>query len=860
MGTSSTPRARRSVGAWTRACVLGVAPLSIALFGSSVRAQVAARDLFRAMRDTGAETAPGKRILVGRALLPALVEIPDGNDVTPPGVARLSPGWAVTRASLPDLMSLSNDHPDWRVTWSPPLRPLMDRASQLTRAVELRNATGRTGRNTFVGIVDTGVDVFHPDFRNADGTTRVAYYVDFSAAPRGIHADEEAQCPSTLPCAVFTRDDIDAALRADDRSVLSADVNGHGTHVASLAAGNGGPSGKYAGIAPGADLVAVAAADSQGQFSDAAVAVATGMVFWLAEQEGSRRGTPPVPAVVNLSLGSNIGPHDGTAPLERALASYVGPDHPGRAIAVAAGNNAGVYVLPTDHPSPRGIHTEVHVTDGSRVRVPIVTDPLDTTTAPVNASIVVWLELRKEDALSVGLDRGAGTWVSPRPTGTAGSFSVDLNTVTAVIVNGSVSKLGGGFDDTRTAAAVVIEGTWPRTETFTITLEGHGTADLWIESYGDLGPESGSLGALFLGATKESTVSIPAGHPDLIAVGATLNRTDWIDRSGDPVSIGRFGPLIDPAPDSLVFFSGAGPTADGRVKPDLVAPGARVVGAMGSGADPTTSPLSIFASSPFCETDPLCSIVDDEHAVTLGTSMSAPMVTGAVALMLEAEPTLSTDRILARLQAGARFPSGTVALDPQLGAGSLDLMGLFDVEELERSPEARIPSPERSWLTMGATRAHPDPSFPVPVLLQVRDDMGRAVPVETGDLEAEVSAGRASDFIAVAPGLVSFSAAADSGTGGRTLSVQIFHRGQLLAERSVPISVDVNVGRGGFSSRGGCAIGVSVSERGADAPVWLSLAALIVARGTRRRSAARRARSRGRTGTTARALRDSSPR
>lgn len=859
MGTSSTSRARRLVAAWTRACVLGTAPLSIALLGSSLHAQVAVGDLFRATRDVGTEATPGRGILVGRALLPALVEIPDGNDATPPGLARLSPGWAVTRAPIADLMSLSSAHPTWRVTWSPPLRPLMDRASQLTRAVDLRNATGRTGQGTFVGIVDTGVDVFHPDFRNADGSTRVAYYVDFAMAPRGVHAAEEAQCPSTLPCAVFTRDELDAALRAGDPSALSPDVNGHGTHVASLAAGNGGPSGKYAGIAPGADLVAVAAADSQGQFSDAVVAVATGMVFWLAEQEGSRRGTPPVPAVVNLSLGSNIGPHDGTAPLERVLASYVGPEHPGRAITVAAGNHAGVYVLPSDHPSPRGIHTEVHVTSGSLVRVPIAPDPLDTTTAPISASIVVWLQFRPGDELSVGLDRSAGTWVTPRPTGTGGSYSLG-NTLTAVIVNGAVSQLGGGFDDTSTAAAVIIEGTWPRNETYAITLAGHGTADLWIESYGDLGPESGSLGALFQGATKESTVSIPAGHPHLIAVGATLNRTDWIDRAGDPVNIGRFGPLTDPAPDSLVFFSGAGPTSDGRVKPDLVAPGALVVGAMGGDADPVDNPLSVFASSAFCEVDASCAIVDDDHAVALGTSMSAPMVAGAVALMLEAEPTLTADRILARLQAGARFPSGTVALDPQLGAGSLDLMGVLDVEQLERSPETRIPSPERSWLTMGSTRAHPDPNFPVPVLLQLRDDLGRAAPVAPGDLEANVSPGRASDLVAVAPGLVSFSAAASSGTGGETLRIQVFHQGELLTERSVPIAVDVNVGRSGFSSRGGCAVGAPMSGQDASSPAGWALAALIAARGTRRRSVARTARSRDRTGTTARAPRDSSRR
>jgi hypothetical protein len=50
---------------------------------------------------------------------------------------------------------------------------------------------------------------------------------------------------------------------------------------------------------------------------------------------------------------------------------------------------------------------------------------------------------------------------------------------------------------------VIIEGTWPAEETFAVRLEGTGTANLWVQSAGDLGPGAGSLGALFPAATKE---------------------------------------------------------------------------------------------------------------------------------------------------------------------------------------------------------------------------------------------------------------------------------------------------------------------------------------------------------------------
>src|SRR5262249_53950584 len=143
----------------------------------------------------------------------------------------------------------------------------------------------------------------------------------------------------------------------------------------SLAAGNGlfNDPPLYVGIAPEATLViARVARDSSGQFLDPDIVRAAAFIFDRAKELG-------MPVVVNLSLGSDFGAHDGSSILERALAAFVGPAERGRSIVVAAGNSAAV-ALPRDvsYPTPFGTHTELSVPQQSDVRVPILT-PSDPT-------------------------------------------------------------------------------------------------------------------------------------------------------------------------------------------------------------------------------------------------------------------------------------------------------------------------------------------------------------------------------------------------------------------------------------------------------------------------------------------------
>jgi subtilisin family serine protease len=776
---------------------------------------------------------------LGRNELSAIVEIPAGDDTAGTGVRRAGAHFGVVRGSLPELDALSAAHPAWHVSWSSPLRPLLDQAAGWTSAPAFRNDTGLTGKGALVGIIDTGVDITHPDLRNADGSTRIAYLIDYSHGPAGLQPEAEALCGEKVPCAVYGREDIDDLLRTNKAATIPGDSIGHGTHVASLAAGNGGDEKLYVGVAPEAPLIIARAIDASNQISDAVVLSAAGVISELAGWLGK-------PVAMNLSLGTNFGPHDGTSSLERGLADLVGDDHPGRAIVVATGNSAVLYNAKTAFPAPLGVHTDVSVPDGTSARVPIYMG------GTTSGSLFVWVAYRHGDDIGVGVERTTGVLAPVQTRGMSGTFGKE-GQLTATVVNGSLKEVG--FDSDADAVAVIIEGKWPKGETFALRVVGPGTASMWVE--GQTGP---GIGGFFPAATKESTVTIPAAHPDLIAVGATLNRTTWTDRLGDPIVIDEFGGVVAPSLDSVAYFSSAGPTSDSRMKPDLIAPGAFVAGAMSRDADPRTSASSIFGEPGTCEPREDCSVVDQFHAITSGTSMAAPIVTGAIALLFEDDPTLTTRGALTLLQAGARRPEGLAPVGAQLGAGALDLEGTLDVKRALDHPAVREPAAAGSFLTLGASYARPDPSWSIPAVLKVRDADGRAAGgFDLSKLVVDVNAGRVTEGPdLVAPGLIRLALAADRDTGETAFDVTVKYDGEQLAVATLPIAVDIATARTGFAARGGCTL--AGHPRTAQDPGWLAVLALTAWRGRRCIRAARRARNRGRTDSSDRVRLDSSRR
>jgi len=725
------------------------------------------------------------------------VRIPAGTDAKSLGLLPIGPGLGTIRLTPSEVEEFGKTHPDLALSVSPPLQPLLDVSGVWTHVNEFRNATGLgTGQGVVVGVVDTGIDVTHPDFRDEAGKSRIAWLLQGGRAPAGLHPELEDRfgCtdPKQRPCAVFSNVDLDAMIAGEMLLELPNDLQGHGTHVTSIAAGNGGlmtgKTPKYIGLAPNATLVISSPSSADG-FQDADVLIGAQFIDERATALG-------MPAVINLSLGGDFGPHDGSSVLEQGLAAIIGDDKPGRAIVAAAGNSGAMYQIKGQ--GPFGIHTEVHITKGSEVRVPIATPKAK------NGDGFVWITFQPDDEVSVGLNApGGASWVRLVEPGDEVGYDDDQGTTAAVVnrlVNGKTP-----ITSNTNSAVVAFRGAWEE-GSFEILLSGHGDAQLWVVGLGDVSP-SKSNGLLFEKAVRQGTIAIPAAHPQILAVGCTLNRIQWEPLTTGAIEISSFGGETNPIPDSMCYFSAAGPTPFGVAKPEISAPGGFIAAAMSRDADPRLHPGGLFDNGGCPDGEP-CFVVDDFHAITSGSSMSSPHVAGAVALLFELDKTLTQQRIINTLQAGARYPLGTVRHETQLGVGALDLEGARRILE-DQQGTMQEPAIDKSWWVLSSAYARPDLSWPVWGTVELRNAQGE---VSTGiagtELELFVTGGAViTPLTKVRPGLFRFAVAGEPGNTGKKITVDVRYAGKSIeAPRELPIGSDVWRANGTVdATSGGCA-------------------------------------------------------
>lgn len=744
--------------------------------------------------------------------IPVSVRVPAGMTAQSFGMREVAPGVGAIRLSPLELETFAAAHPALPIFAGPSIRPQLDRVAKWLGTEDLRaslpEGTGR-GRGVVVGVVDTGIDVTHPAFRTEDGRTRIQWLITWGD-PRGVHPELEAAYGCTdlsqAPCAIYSSEDIDAML-SNQRPIPDdvRDFAGHGTHVAGIAGGSGrtlaGEGTKFAGVAPEASLV-IASPSPGGGFADDVVLRGTRFIFDRAEELG-------MPAVVNLSLGGDFGPHDGTSPLEAGLAALVGDDKPGRAITVASGNSGGLYDLGDE--TAAGIYTQVRVSEHGPVRAPIVVPGAS------SGEVFVWIHYGNEDAVSVGLEAPDGTWITPVPPGDDEGYD-DGEGTTGAVVNDEPGR--SSITEDSNGAVLVWSGEWEEGGEFAVLLEGHGQAEMWITASGD----AAKNGAYFRNAKRQGTINTPASHPRLLGVGCTLNRHQWVPVGSPLIAISAFGPdeeddIID---DSLCYFSAGGPTPLGVMKPEIVAPGAFVASAMSEEADPRTHSGGIF-DGPSCPEDSTCYVVGDRYALAVGTSMSAPVVAGAIAVLFEQAPGLTQALVTDVLQASARKPQGKVASGALMGAGAVDLRHALQVLA-EEQPSSEPPDIGQSYWVLGAASARPDPSWLVEGLVQLRRADGAIASGLDGSLlRLDVEGGlTARPLVKERHGTFSFAVAAPFGTGGTKMRVRVLYDGQLIGEEMVlPIGVDA-LATGPYSLDGGCNCRAVSSSSGGGAAIWLT--------------------------------------
>lgn len=191
-------------------------------------------------------------------------------------------------------------------------------------------ADGLTGEGILVGIVDSGVDYSHPDFRNEDGSTRILRLWDQSVAgnpPKGYVSGTE-----------YTKEEIDEALALGEtegrRLVPSGDFSGHGTAVLGIAAGNGRASdGVNRGVAYRSDLLVVKMGNPRENSFPRTTELMEGIDYLMRQSVKMRK-----PIVINISFGNNYGSHRGDSLLENYIDTVAAM---GRTVIVTGTGNNG---------------------------------------------------------------------------------------------------------------------------------------------------------------------------------------------------------------------------------------------------------------------------------------------------------------------------------------------------------------------------------------------------------------------------------------------------------------------------------------------------------------------------------------
>ncbi|MBX3225693.1 MAG: S8 family serine peptidase [Labilithrix sp.] len=782
----------------------------------------------------------------------ALVGLPQGTNAKDLGLEHVATGIGRLRGSPERIRAFSDRHPDLLLEMAPPLHTLNDRANLFVRANQARSTRGATGAGVMVGVADTGLDVAHPDFRNEDGTTRVKWLLDLSLPPRGTHRALEERYGIQdddgviIRGAVFSERELNLGLEAmrlnvcdESKGVLCVPTDdvGHGTHVTGTAVARSIDGTPYGGIAQRADIVSVRVSSSDSIQEDLLV---TAVEFMFDRADFEKK-----PMVVNISLGSDFGPHDGSFLWEKAIASYVGPEHPGHSIIVAAGNSGTIAEMP--------IHQSVYVSEGTPMLVPI------RTRGAANGQVQVWITLRPGANMTIGLDGPDGTWIPPVERGRQDAKNTaDYNA--GIIYGSNLPNSPIGPDSN--GAVVVWAGKWPAGD-YNIRLEGKGVAELYMEGIGDvaLGTERQ---ATFTSAVREGTINLPATHPSIIGVGCTVNRPSWTSISGAEVALrqpvlDREGGLpirraiTDQAPSAALrelydgevcWFSSSGPNAAGVPKPEIAAPGAVIVSAMSRDAQPGR-PGSVFSTSVCPKNkdgadDRKCLQIDENHGIAEGTSMSSPIVAGVVALLLEVDPTLTQDKILALLQAGAHRYRTRTAFDDYAGPGEVDAMGSLDALDRMRDPASIMPALEQSWIALSSDWVAADGSTPLSAIVELRtaDGEHRGDFFDSTRLQASVLVDGKPVTPAPAitrrgPGVWIYSWTPPPGLGGSRASFGAsFDGAAIVAPKALPIGTDRwSAMYPSQASGSGCGV-----ARGAyGAPPWgaalaLALLALIVLR------------------------------
>jgi minor extracellular serine protease Vpr len=471
------------------------------------------------------------------------------------------------------------------------------RAQTNTNSVHLGTGLSQsyTGTGVIVGIIDVGFDYTHPNFKDGSGNLRIS---------RVWERTNNSGTPPTSLGFSYGSQFIGSSAILNELYDITNDS--HGTHVAGIAAGTGtGSVNQLKGMAPNAEIVLVSGYNkvisTDNNYIDA--------INYIKNYANSVNK----PVVINMSFGTGLGPHDGTTIQEEAINSL--SNTPGLALVAAAGNDGG-----------QKTHA-LNVFNGNQTKFILNNNNTD-------PSIVdIW-------GNNLGVDSAFGV--------TIGVFNTSSQTydsdVIQFIINGNLNflnpytlvdvDLGPLNNDTWTIS--LFSEINPRNNRphlrFSCTTDNDSSSDylvVAIQSIDDIIHSwcnncefNNPTGFNFTDGDDFFSIYSPGNANGVITVGS-YNVTS--ENLGSPP--GTVG--------GLSYFSCKGPRTDFIIKPDVTAPGNRIVSSLSS-FDTNYQPGN---------TDITDTFGNHFYGKQQGTSMAAPVVSGIIALWLQAAPQLTTNDV-----------------------------------------------------------------------------------------------------------------------------------------------------------------------------------------------------------------------